>query len=93
MSGALVTNTNDFFYMNLSYVNDTDTDQPCRIVMQDDMTIIDDPSKYMFGVLSFGASLGASSLIFSRSDAEQGLIRRVTYAQNFNDDGDFGLDW
>ena len=89
MSGALVTETNNFFYVNLSFVNNTEQDQPCEILLNEDAEILRDPSSYMLGVMSFSASLGAATLRFAQADAVAGLDRSVTYRHRFAGDGRF----
>lgn len=90
MSNSLVTMPGgDYFYMHLRAINNTNHDQPCRIQLRDDMTILDDPSKYSVGILAFTASLGASSLLFTRPDNEIQKDRRITYRQLYSPSGNY----
>jgi hypothetical protein len=75
MSGALIVGSQEHFYLKLKTVNNyTDKDIKCEVTHTGNEDLIFNPSHWM-GIVSFNASLGASSLVFTRPDGT--MLERV----------------
>ena len=76
MSGALIVGSQEHFYLKLKTVNNyTDKDIKCEVTHTGNEDLIFNPSHWMMGIVSFNASLGASSLVFTRPDGT--MLERV----------------
>ena len=96
---ALIRDAQDFFYLKLKTVNTfSDRNIPCVVKMMQNADLISSGTGWLVGVVSFNASLGASSLYFSRKDgtaieradgSTSAEERKIKYQTKFSEIGDW----
>ncbi len=68
-------NANDWMYLKMEeYNGSSDRNIDCIATLTSRSDIIADPSKWIFGIVSFSASIGSSSLFWCKKEHKSSLI-------------------
>lgn len=100
MSSVVSQTSQDFMYLRLRKVNDTNESIECMVELDEIEELIADPSQYFCGILNFSASLGSSDLYYAAPDGKtmikdgDGNIirtekRQIRWVQNYSHTGNF----